>query len=115
MEFILMHWEKITGILGLVFSFFAGFKMRKIRHQEAKNLALERRYKADLQKLENYKRAFDINAEMIESIKSDFMARIGSLHQYIEQLEHMNTKLHSIVAKQQQELDKYITKYGKDI
>ncbi|CAL2114137.1 conserved hypothetical protein [Tenacibaculum sp. 190130A14a] len=115
MEFVLEHWEKITGILGVVFSFFAGFKMRKIKQQEAKNLALERRYRADLQKLENYKRAFDINAEMIESIKSDFMSRIGSLHQYIEQLEQMNTKLHDIVAKQQKELDKYITKYGKDI
>ena len=114
-EFIIANWDKVSGILGVVFSFFAGFKMRRIRQQEASNLALEQRYKADLQKLENYKRAFDINAEMIEGVKNDFIARIGSLNQYIKQLEQMNTKLHEIIEKQQKELDKYITKYGKDI
>ena len=75
MEFILNHWEKIVGLISVVFSFFAGLKMRRIQRKEVK-------YKADFQKLENYNRAFEINSEMIEGVKTDFTARIASKRVY---------------------------------
>lgn len=115
MELVFEHWEKLVGAFGVIVSFFAGLKMRKIKLQQAQGEALEKRYNAELQKLENYKRAFEINSEMIESVKSDFLARIQSLSQYIEQLEQMNKKLHGIIAMQQEKLDKYSSKYGADI
>ena len=52
---------------------------------------------------------------MMESVTSDFLARIQSLSAYIEQLEQMNKKLHQIIAEQQERLDKYSSKYGADI
>ncbi len=109
------HWDKVMGIIGAVVSFIVGFKMRKIKLQKASQEALEHRYKTELQKLENYKRAFEINSEMIESVKSDFLARIQSLSAYIKQLEQMNRKLHQIIAEQQEKLEDYNSKYGTDI
>lgn len=94
MDFIFNHWEKIATIIGVFVSFFAGLKTQKI---------------------ENYKRAFEINSQMIGTVTNDFNARIQSLNEYITQLEQMNTKLHSIIDKQQKDLDKYIRKYGTDI
>ena len=115
MKFIIEHWEQLAGAVGVVVSFFAGLKMRNVQLEQAKEEALEKRYNAEFQKLENYKRAFEINSEMIESVKSDFLARIQSLSAYIEQLEQMNKKLHQIIAEQQERLDKYSSKYGVDI
>ncbi len=115
MEIVLEHWDKLAGAIGVIASFFAGLKMRKVKLQQATQEASEKRYNAELQKIENYNRAFEINSEMIESVKSDFLARIQSLSEYIAQLEQMNKKLHKIIATQQEKLDKYINKYGTDI
>ncbi len=115
MELLLEHWDKLVGVISVIVSFFAGLKMRSIKLQQAQAEALEQRYNAELQKLENYKRAFEINSEMIESVKSDFLARIQSLSEYIAQLEQMNKKLHGIIAVQQEKLEKYSSKYGTEL
>lgn len=94
MEFVFNHWEKIITIIGVFVSFFAGLKTQKI---------------------ENYKRAFEINSQIVGTVTNDFNTRIKSLNEYIIQLEEMNTKLHSIIDKQQKDLDKYIKRYGSEI
>lgn len=94
MEFLLNHWEKIATLIGVFVSFFAGLKTQKI---------------------ENYKRASEIYSQMIGNLENDFNTRFKSLNGYVTQLEQMNTKLHSIIDKQQKDLDKYIQKYGTDI
>ncbi|MGG8495963.1 hypothetical protein ACQY1Q_06080 [Tenacibaculum sp. TC6] len=86
-------------------SFFFGLRLRLLEVKSASN-------KADQLKMENFKRGFEINSELIEAIKEDFNDRITSLKDHISQLEEMNTKLHNLLIKERETLDKYVQKYG---
>lgn len=89
----------------IAISFVGGFCLRLLEVKTAAG-------KADQLKMENVKRGFEINSEIMEAIKSDFNDRITSLKDHISQLEEMNTKLHKLLLKERETLDKYVQKYG---
>ena len=113
MEFLINNWQELAKYVGIVVSFFAGIKIRRIQAAKEKETV-------EAKKLENYKKAFDTNSDMLDGIKEDFENRLEFFKSSIAIVEESNRSLNKIIEnqkiiieRQEKQIRRYEKKYGK--
>lgn len=106
MSEILVFFKEHWGLISTVVAFFVGVNLKII---DSKKKLKE----IDFQINENYRKAFEISSNMIESVKQDFEDRLRYLKAYSEELEEINIRLRNLVEKQKKYLEIYKKKYGR--
>ncbi|MFL0083696.1 hypothetical protein V2647_06875 [Tenacibaculum maritimum] len=99
------NWQPITQTIGGAIIFILGRKTRKVNSREAEFLAYQK-------KLETYQREFDLKSGMLENLKKDYEARYVMLESNLEKVIAQNSKLESIILKQEKEIEEYEKKFG---